>query len=457
MACSVWAKVAALAERMGVHLTASRRLDVSKAQLRVREIVRQIESEIWAGLRLEFIPLVRFFLSESLLEKSWKIVGKAFGPLESVGDPIVVSGWWLTSIKVPLRFQHAEFGMLLQMTSAGSLVGLRFLPMRALGLGAGWQMPCYADNIAREFDITLGKSESKVGGTFCLPNITEEQAGIPRFPCVVFLAGSGPCDRDSTVEDNKPFKDLAWGLARHGIASIRFDKVTRTYPKVFRNRKNMTLTDEYVEHTVDAILQGQNHPNVLPERIFVLGHSLGAVVAPIVAAMEASVAGCVIMAGPAEPMYRSLIRQLRYIQSLDGPEAVLLGKRIHEAQVQADLADSDHLTLSTPAKQLPFGIGPSYWLDYRKFDPIGTASSMRKPILIMQGGRDYQVTVQDDYKQWHTALHGKHNVQFHLYEQLNHLFIAGKLPSTPLEYSAPGNIDEQVIIDLAKWVHANVL
>ncbi|KAJ5982659.1 hypothetical protein N7451_012759 [Penicillium sp. IBT 35674x] len=423
-----------------------------KTRLRVQEVVGQMESENWAGLRLEFTPLIRFFVSESLLGKSWKIVSKAFGPLESVGGPIIISGWWLTSVKVPLKFQHAEFGMLLQMTSAGSLVGLRFLPMRALGLGAGWQMPCYADKRAHEFEITLGKRDFKVGGTFCLPYAMEVQAEIPRFPCVVFLAGSGPCDRDSTVEENRPFKDLAWGLARRGIASIRFDKVTRTYPKAFRNRKSMTLTDEYVEYTVDAILQSQNHPSILPNRVFVLGHSLGAVVAPIFAAMDASVAGCVIMAGPAEPIYRCLIRQLRYIQLLDGPEALYLSKRIHEAQVQADLADSDDLTLSTPAKQLPFGIGPSYWLDYRKFNPIRTASSLKKPILIMQGGRDYQVTVQDDYQQWHMALHGKPNVQFHLYEQLNHLFIAGKGPSTPLEYSVPGNIDEQVIIDLAKWV-----
>ncbi|KAJ5195624.1 uncharacterized protein N7498_009062 [Penicillium cinerascens] len=337
-----------------------------------------MESESWAELRLEFTPLVRFFLSESLLGKSCKIVCKAFGPLESVGAPIIISGWWLTSVKVPLRFQHAEFGMLLQMTSAGSLVDLRFLPMRALGLGVSLQMPCYADKDAHEFEITLGKRDFKVGGSFCLPNATEEQAEIPKFPCMVFLAGSGLCDRDSTVEENRPFKDLAWGLARQGIASIRFDKVTRTYPKAFRNRKNMILTDEYVEHAVDAILQCQNHPSILPNRVFVLGHSLGAVVAPIIAAMDASVAGCIIMAGPAEPMYRCLIRQLRYIQSLDGPEALYLSKRIDEMQAQADLADSDHLTLSTPATQLPFGIGPSYWLDYRK--AAGTIKSPFKMI-----------------------------------------------------------------------------
>lgn len=452
MACFIWANLTALIEWMRVHLIMWRLPDEFKLQLRVQEVVRLMKSESWAGLRLEFIPLVRYFLSESLLEKSWKIVCKAFGPLESVGTSIISSGWWLTSVKVPLKFQHAEFGMLLQMTSAGSLVGLRFLPMRALGLGVGWQMPCYAEQGAHEVDVTLGKRDFKVGGTLCIPNATEEQAGVPRFPCVVLLAGSGPCDRDSTVEENRPFKDLALGLACQGIASIRFDKVTRTYPKAFRNRKSMTLTDEYVEHAVDAILQCQKHPSILPNQVFVLGHSLGAVVAPLIVAMDASVAGCIIMAGPAEPIYRCLIRQLRYIKSLDGPEASYLSKQIDEAQVQADLADSDHLTLSTPPTQLPFGIGPSYWLDYRRFNPIGTASCFKKPILIMQGGRDYQVTVQEDHQQWHTPLQGKHNVQFHLYEQLNHLFIAGHGPSTPLEYSVPGNVDEQVIIDIAKWM-----
>ncbi|KAJ5308876.1 hypothetical protein N7508_004255 [Penicillium antarcticum] len=411
-----------------------------------------MDSGRWATLRLEFSPFLRFFLANSLLEKSWKIICKSFGPLQSIGNPVITSGWWFTSVNVPLRFQRAEFGMLLQMTPTGGLVGLRFLPTSALGLGSGWQRPYYADHGACESEIILGKGDLKVGGTLCLPSATHEQTEMPRLPCVVFLAGSGPCDRDSTVQESKPFKDLALGLARQGIASVRFDKVTHTNPKTFLRRKDMTLTHEYVEHAVDAILIAQNHPSILPNGIFVLGHSLGAVVAPMIAGMNASIAGCIIMAGPAEPIYRCLIRQLRYIQSLDGPESLYLDKQINEAQKQAELADSDHLKLSTPAKQLPFGIGPSYWLDYRNFDPIGTTRSMKKPIIIMQGGRDYQVTVQDDYQQWHAALHERDNVQFHLYEQLNHLFIAGDGISTPLEYSVPGNVNEQVISDLAKWI-----
>jgi hypothetical protein len=97
-------------------------------------------------------------------------------------------------VKVPLKFQRTEFDMVLQMTPAGGLVGLRFLPTTVLDLGGGWQVASYAGDSAHELKITFGKGEFKVGGTLCLPSGGGEQAEMPQFPCFVFLAGSGPCD-----------------------------------------------------------------------------------------------------------------------------------------------------------------------------------------------------------------------------------------------------------------------
>ncbi|KAF9895340.1 hypothetical protein FE257_000244 [Aspergillus nanangensis] len=452
MASLIWAKATTWFQWITLYLTPWRYHNISKTRLRLREVVRHLENESWTGLRKEFTPLIRLFLPESLLEKGWKSVCTAFGPLETVNDAVITNGWFVTTVKVPLKFQRAEFGMLLQLTPTGSLLTLRLLSKSALGLGNSWEIPDYADiNHAHESEITLGKGELKVGGTLCLPNntTTDETATVP---CVVFLAGSGPCDRDSTIEENKPLKDLAWGLAHQGIASIRFDKVTHTHPNACRKRKNMTLTDEYVDHAVAAVLHARKHARIAPDRVFVLGHSLGAVVAPILAATVASIAGCIVMAGPAEPMYWLAVRQLSYIESLGGPESLYLSKHIDQARVRAELADSDDLSLSTPAKKLPFGIGPAYWLDYRRFDPIGTATGLKKPLVVMQGGRDYQVTVEHNYRRWHQTLHGKPNVRFFFYERLNHLFMPGSGPSTPLEYSVPANVDEEVVIDLAKWV-----
>lgn len=163
------------------------------------------------------------------------------------------------------------------------------------------------------------------------------------------------------------------------------------------------------------------------------------------------IAGCVIMAGPAEPIYKSYIRQLRYIESLDGPESVYAGNQIEDACAKAAMADSESLSLSTAANKLPFGIGPAYWLDYRRFDPLATLAGLNCPALIMQGGRDYQV-VRDDYEQWCAALDGRGNAGFRFYEGPNHHFVFGTGGSTPLEYSVQGNVDERVVVDIAGWI-----
>jgi dienelactone hydrolase len=134
---------------------------------------------------------------------------------------------------------------------------------------------------------------------------------------VVLLAGSGPHDADETIGRNKPLKDLAWALASAGVAVARFEKVTHAHPDQVTANPDFTVTDEYVPHAVAAIGALRGHPAVDAGRVFVAGHSLGGTVAPRVAAAEPSVAGLVIMAGGAQPLHWSAVRQLRYLASLD--------------------------------------------------------------------------------------------------------------------------------------------
>ncbi|KAJ5397039.1 hypothetical protein N7509_005152 [Penicillium cosmopolitanum] len=416
-----------------LYILSTRQPDLPKTKKYIQKTVAKVETQDWTNLKSDFTLPIRLFLTESLLEKGWNIVYKSFGTIERVGDPIITPGWLLTAVKIPLKLQHAEFALQLQMTSGGSLVGFHFT-----GLGNGWKVPSYAsdsesdtDPAIVESEMILGQGRFKVGATLCLPQNPSSTPGPKpkrpsKFPCAIFLAGSGPCDRDSTIGETKPLKDLALGLSRHGIASIRFDKVTHAHGKAFRTKKYITLTDEYIPHALDAIKQAQNHTNIEPSQIFVLGHSLGAVVAPTLVSMDLNppIAGCVIMAGPAEPIYKSYIRQLRYIESLDGPESVYAGNQIEDACAKAAMADSESLSLSTAANKLPFGIGPAYWLDYRRFDPLATLAGLNCPALIMQGGRDYQV-VRDDYEQWCAALDGRGNAGFRFYEGPNHHFVFG--------------------------------
>jgi fermentation-respiration switch protein FrsA (DUF1100 family) len=85
--------------------------------------------------------------------------------------------------------------------------------------------------------------------------------------------------------------------------------------------------------------------------------------------------------------------------------------------------------------------------------PAGTAAKLKLPILILHGGRDYQITMAD-FRLWKQRLGSRQNVTLKLFPRLNHLFIVGDGPSGPAEYQQAGHVDEQVIKHIAEWVTA---
>jgi dienelactone hydrolase len=268
----------------------------------------------------------------------------------------------------------------------------------------------------------------------------------------VLLAGSGPLDRDETIGRNKPFKDLAWGLATRGVAVLRFDKVTWAHGSEVAADRDFTMADEYVPDAVAAIRLLREHPAVDGDRVFVLGHSEGGTVAPRVAAAEPSVAGLVILAGGAQPLHRAAVRQIRYLASLDPATAAASQPAIEAITSQARMVDSPDLSPSTPASELPFGIPAPYWLDLRGYDPAVAAAALGKPLLILQGGRDYQSTVADDLAGWEAGLAHRPDVTIRVYGPDNHLFFPGSGPSTPAEYEPAQHMDAAVVADIASWL-----
>ena len=235
---------------------------------------------------------------------------------------------------------------------------------------ASWQPPRYADpGSFDEHDVTLGSGPLAVPGTLSLPR------GPGPHPALVILGGSGPADRDGMILRSRPLKDLAWGLASHGVAVLRFDKVTYAHPDEVSANRAFTVADEYLPDAAGISLL-RDHPGIDATRIFLAGHSLGGTIAPRVAAAEPSVAGLVILAGGAEPLHWAAVRQVRYIASLDPTTAAGSQPGIDAMTAQAERVDAPDLAPETPDDELPFGVPAAYWLDLRSYDPVAVAAAL---------------------------------------------------------------------------------
>lgn len=87
----------------------------------------------------------------------------------------------------------------------------------------------------------------------------------------------------------------------------------------------------------------------------------------------------------------------------------------------------------------------------RELAPVPIARRLELPLLLVQGGRDYQVPTAE-FEEWKKELGGRDNVDFELFPDLNHLLISGSGPSTPQEYEKPGHVAEEVIEAIARFV-----
>ncbi|MEU4197923.1 hypothetical protein AB0E69_38925 [Kribbella sp. NPDC026611] len=387
-----------------------------------------------------FAPRLLAAASAETLRIGWETELAKIGPVAALGDPVaqpVEEG--LVRVSVPVTCERGGLTVAMSVGEDGRLHGLRLAPPA----NSSWEPPDYAKpRRFTEEEITVGDSPLAVPGTMTLPR----KGG--RRPGIVLLA-SGPSDRDVTTGPNKPFKDLAWGLASRGVAVLRFDKLTYVHPAA-GSESGFTMVDEYVPHALAAVRLLQRHPQVDPARVFVLGLSGGGKATTRVAAADASIAGMVSLAGDTAPLPRAAVRIARYLAELDpGPHTAAA---LDAITAQAALVESPDLSPSTPAAELLFGWPASYWLDLRSFDPVATAAGLDKPILVLQGGRDYQVTVADDLVRWRAGLAGRPDVTIRVFDADDHLFFRGGGPSTPAGYEARQHVDPAVVAAIARWL-----
>ena len=300
-----------------------------------------------------------------------------------------------------------------------------------------------------ELRIECGGKDFKNSGRLSIP-----KSKTP-MPVVIIVPGSGGIDKDCSIGPNKIYKDLAWGLASKGIAAFRYDKKTHQYlNKLLEDdslgKEPFTVENEYLQDLEEIITAISARKEINPHQIYILGHSQGGYLIPMFNKKFKSIAGFISMAGTLREIPSLAIEQIEYI---NGSQKLTSKDSIAMAELKDKMQNSTrariHSMTSNSQVMGPYTI--DYWKYMASYHPEELALKISKPLYVLQGERDYQVKMID-FDIWKKTMQNKKHVYFKSYPSLNHLFIEGKGPSMPKEYTQAGNMSEEVVNDIVSWL-----
>jgi uncharacterized protein len=380
-------------------------------------------------------------------EKTWYSIINQMGELQEIVKADIKPLEDKKFVVLTGKFENMYLDLRLIYDSTGKMAGFFIAPNNDYKV---YKTPGYVDiNTFEEHELTFGTKGMELKSILTLPKKENHKKSLP---VVILVHGSGPNDMDESIGPNKPFKDLAWGLATKGIAVFRYNKRTYEKPEDFINKiDDLTVWDETINDVLQATGKMKNIPDINPKMIYILGHSLGGLVAPRIGEKEKNLAGLILMAAPAQPFHKIIIPQYEYLFNLDEQVTTEEQEKLDSMKIKISRIENPGLSVETPMKLLPFESPASYWLDLRNYYPVKKAKELKCRILILQGERDYQVP-KSEFEIWQKEFANEKRVNLKLYPKLNHLFMEGKGKSNPEEYMHESHIPEYVIDDIVEFI-----
>ena len=411
--------------------------EANAAQAIGNKILKSLQNEDYAAVVNHFDKNLLQQYDSNKVRIAWRKQIDKNGKFIEIQDIKLLRKAERNTFLLGLNFENGESNFEISLKPSNKISHFRFSPYREI---KDWQLPSYADTSQFYIQKLIIPSQLPLLAELCLPN------NIKNPPIIVLVHGSGPNDMDESLGPNKIFKDLAYGLASHGIGVLRYNKVSFDYPiKTLDMANNITVEKEVVN---DAVVALNMADSLSGGKAFLLGHSLGGNLAPRIAE-KTKLKGVVVLAGNVSPLEDLLLYQLDYLLENDSTTA-LNELSVNIIKWQVNNLKTGNYDSTTAATTLPLGLAATYWLSLENYKPTDLSKKQNIPYLILNGERDYQVPAEEAEK-WKNANQHPQSKTI-IYPKLNHLFYAGEGLPLPAEYLIESHFNEKVLTDIAQWI-----
>ncbi len=397
-----------------------------------------LESAKYDSAHLYINETERPKISADILKQIWEDTKSKNGAIKSLQPIQSRAQGELFFVTMEGVFERDNQNFIVVFNKAEFIVGL-FNPPKPVS----YKPASYSDTTKfSEISTYISEGNKQLAGIITVPK------NAKTYPLVILVHGSGPGDMDLTVGANKPFKDIAAGLAAQGIATLRYVKRTLVYPGDFKGA--FTVKEEVINDVNFAIDAAKKIKEVDKKQIYIMGHSLGGMLVSQIAQNRSDVKGVIISASPARKLSDIMIEQNKYaVEKLNDTSE----------NIKAELANAIKLIETTRISVLGemkpdsviLNLPASYWVSLNSIDQVGITQKLNKRVYVLQGGNDFQVS-KTDFDLWENALKSNKLATTKFYPTLNHLLTEQTEKGTTAQYQVPANVSEALILDLANWI-----
>jgi pimeloyl-ACP methyl ester carboxylesterase len=291
------------------------------------------------------------------------------------------------------------------------------------------------------------------------------------FPAVILISGSGPQDRNSELLNHKPFLVIADYLTNRGIAVLRVDDRGTGESEGIHNQ---TGINGFVNDTKSAFEFLKTHKKINHSKIGLIGHSLGGVIAPIVASENSDISFIILLAGSGIRGDKLMLLQKEIIErkmgvpevritqaqnNIKGAYGIILNSDNKKTQLETELKNYftkvfGAMLPENQIKTLSEQMSIPWLTDFIKFDPQTSLSNTKCPVLALNGANDLQVPPKENLENIERILkeNGNEDVQIIQFEGLNHLFQESET-GLPNEYATiEQTFSPRVLEEMTKWI-----